>query len=191
MNTKKLIALENGLYIDALVTTSDNKVLFLSVWGRDGMMQHFFASLTLPLSEGGLRAMTIELPNREKMVLDFSQSKELTKRSARVPRFSAVGEWVNTWLTHPIILKPSGQSMTIVSEVELTYSQLWPILKNLCHLPLLESWKEPLQFSLMRFVKALPSYSVFAYAISLPVDEIEQLIHRCLMQGMLPLEEIK
>ncbi len=49
----QLIELDNGLYLDAMVTATDHKVQYLSVWGRDGMMQHFFAAITLPMSEGG------------------------------------------------------------------------------------------------------------------------------------------
>ncbi len=85
MNPSTLIELENGLYLDAVVTASDGKVQFISLWGRDGVMQHFFASLTLPLSDGGVKAMTVSIPEGGKLVLDFSQAKSLTKRTTRSP----------------------------------------------------------------------------------------------------------
>ncbi|MFM2588215.1 hypothetical protein [Vibrio sp. TBV020] len=184
-----LIELDNGLYLDAVVTTTDNSVQFLSVWGRDGAMQHFFASLTLPMSEGGLRVMTVTLPDKQKLVLDFAQAKSLTKRTARLPKFTQVGEWVHTWLIHPSLLKPSGQSMTLLSAAPLAWSDLWPTLKQLCHLPLLEHWQAALQPRLQPYIETLPSYGVFAYRLTLPIEAIESLISDALKQGMLSIEE--
>ncbi|HHY0467055.1 TPA: hypothetical protein ACVU43_004070 [Vibrio parahaemolyticus] len=184
-----LIELDNGLYLDAAVTTADHKVQFLSVWGRDGVMQHFFASLTLPLSEGGLRVMTVTLPEGEKMVLDFSQAKALTKRTTRLPKYSAVGEWVHTWLIHPELLKPSGQSLTLLSQTPLTWCDLWPTLKRLCHLPLLEHWQATLQPQLRPFIEPLPSVGVQAYQLDLPIERLEPLISGALQRGLLSLDE--
>lgn len=188
MNTP-LIELDNGLYLDAVVTTTDNKVQFLSVWGRDGVMQHFFASLTLPMSEGGLRVMTVNLSGSQKLVLDFAQAKSLTKRTTRLPKFTDVGELVHTWLVHPSLLKPSGQSMTVMSQTALSYDELWPTLKQLCHLPLLEHWQTMLRTKLQPHIDTLPSYGVFAYHLDLPIEAIESLISDALTQGELSIEE--
>ena len=49
-DTTQLIALSGGLYIDAFVLDSNNQVVFLSLWARDGEMQHFFAALSLPIA---------------------------------------------------------------------------------------------------------------------------------------------
>ncbi|MGD6739392.1 hypothetical protein ACN08N_00395 (plasmid) [Photobacterium leiognathi subsp. mandapamensis] len=50
MQTPNLIALSDGLYMDAFVQDNHGDVIFLSLWARDGDMQHFFAALTLPIS---------------------------------------------------------------------------------------------------------------------------------------------
>ena len=186
---RSLIELDNGLYLDAVVTSTTGLVQFLSVWGRDGVMQHFFAALTLPLSEGGLRVLTVKLPNGEKRVLDFAQAKMLTKRTTRLPKFSEVGEWVHTWLIHPDLQKPSGQSMTILSNEPLSWIELWPTIKSLCHLPLLDEWERALQPRLRAHIALLPSYGINAYFIDLPIEEIETLICELLQQGLLPLNE--
>jgi len=188
MNSQ-LIELDNGLYLDAVVTTTDNKVQFLSVWGRDGMMQHFFAALTLPMSEGGIRVMTVTFPDGEKRVLDFAQAKSLTKRTTRLPKYTDVGEWVHTWLIHPSLLKPSGQSMTLLSLAPLAWLDLWPTLKQLCHLPLLESWQSLLQPQLRPCIEVLPSFGVHAYQLDLPIEHIETLISDAMQQGLLPVTE--
>lgn len=39
--TTPLIALNGGLYIDAFVMDENNDIIFLSLWARDGEMQHF------------------------------------------------------------------------------------------------------------------------------------------------------
>ncbi|PMK67104.1 hypothetical protein BCT93_22965 [Vibrio lentus] len=179
-----LISLDNGLYLDAVVTTADNQVQFLSVWGRDGAMQHFFAALTLPMSEGGIRAMTVKLPGGN-LVLDFAQAKSLTKRTTRLPKHTPVGEWVHTWLIHPSLLKPNGQSMTVMSQTPLSHATLWPTLKQLCHLPLLEHWQPALQPRLQSMIHELPSYGVFAYHLDLQIDVMEPLVSEALQQGVL------
>ena len=186
---RPLIELDNGLMLDAVVTATDNKVLFLSVWGRDGVMQHFFAALTLPLSEGGLRVMTITTPSGERMVLDFAHAKSLTKRTTRLPKYTEVGEWVHTWLVHPSLLKPSGQRATVLHPTPLSYTDLWPTLTALCHLPLLAHWQAPLQPQLRACIDILPSVGVFAYQLDLPIDTIESMVSTALQQGLLPLEE--
>ncbi|HBC3949135.1 TPA: hypothetical protein KD869_002880 [Vibrio parahaemolyticus] len=184
-----LIELNNGLYLDAAVTTTDNKVQFLSVWGRDGVMQHFFASLTLPLAEGGLRVMTVTKPDGDKLVLDFSNAKSLSKRTTRLPKYTEVGEWVHTWLFHPGLLKPSGQSLTLLSQTPLAWLDLWPTIKSLCHLPLLDNWQAMLQPQLRPCIEMLPSVGVHAYQLDLPIERIEPLISRALKQGLLSLDE--
>lgn len=185
----QLIELDNGLYLDAVVTTTDHKVQYLSVWGRDGMMQHFFAALTLPMSEGGIRVMTVNLPDGGTLVMDFAQAKSLTKRTTRLPKYSQVGEWVHTWLIHPSLLKPSGQSMTLLSAEALTWLDLWPTIKQLCHLPLLESWQAMLQPPLRPCIEALPSIGVHAYQLDLPIEHLENLISDAVQQGLLPVTE--
>lgn len=192
MNTqhRPLIELDNGLMLDAVVTATDNKVQFLSIWGRDGVMQHFFASLTLPLSEGGLRVMTITTPSGDDMVLDFANVKSLTKRTTRLPKFTEVGEWVHTWLVHPSLLKPSGQRLTLVHPTALAYGELWPTLKSLCHLPLLESWQMMLQPQLRACIEMLPSFGVHAYQLDLPIEAMETMVSEALQSGLLSLEEV-
>lgn len=189
MKPSTLIELDNGLYLDAAVTTTDGKVQFLSLWGRDGVMQHFFASLTLPLSEGGLKVMTVSSPEGEKLVLDFSHAKTLTKRTTRLAKYSPVGEWVHTWLIHPSVIKASGQSQTLLSPTRLTWLDLWPTLKQLCHLPLLDAWQTMLQPRLQQCIERLPSIGVFAYQLDLPIEATESLIGEALQQGQLSLEE--
>ncbi|WP_045497570.1 hypothetical protein [Vibrio hyugaensis] len=188
MNTP-LIALDNGLYLDAVVTTADHKVQFLSLWGRDGMMQHFFAALTLPLSEGGLRVMTVKQPDGESLVMDFANAKALTKRTTRLPKYTPVGEWVHTWLIHPSLLKPLGQSMTLLSAEPLAWSDLRPAIKQLCHLPLLEDWQAMLQPKLRACIDVLPSVGVHAYQLDLPIEHIETLVSEAMQQGLLPITE--
>lgn len=186
---RSLIELDNGLYLDAVVTSTTGLVQFLSVWGRDGVMQHFFAALTLPLSEGGLRVMTVTLPSGDKLVLDFAQAKMLTKRTTRLPKFTEVGEWVHTWLFQPDVQKPRGQSMTVLSTEPQSWIALWPTLKQLCHLPLLDEWESALQPRLRAHITVLPSYGLHGYLIDLPIEEIETLISDLLQQGLLPLNK--
>ncbi|GLO64098.1 hypothetical protein MACH09_46060 [Vibrio sp. MACH09] len=184
-----LIQLETGLYLDAFAIDPNNHVQFLSLWGRDGVMQHFFATLTLPIAEGGRKVMTVKTPDGD-VVFDFSRIKTLTKRTTRLPKFTPVGEWVHTWLYDDRLLKCEAQQTTLLSRTPLDWDALWPTIKQLCHLPLLEDWKEALHAMLMPYIHALPSWGIYAYHIHLPIEEIESIISNALSCQILTLKNV-
>ncbi|WP_198263462.1 hypothetical protein [sulfur-oxidizing endosymbiont of Gigantopelta aegis] len=59
MNTLYKIDEVSDLYVDAFLI-DQSQLVFLSVWGRDTALQEFFARLTLPKSEQGLREIHLE-----------------------------------------------------------------------------------------------------------------------------------
>ncbi|MFA0053384.1 hypothetical protein [Vibrio echinoideorum] len=187
MNTNRLIQWEDGLYLDGFVISSDNKVQFLSLWGRDGLIQHFLASLTLPSSEGGLRVKTVKLPNNDNITLDFSNAKTLRKQTARLDKYSDVGEWVHLWLMDESLNQPNQQSLTFIHQTPHHWPELWPVVKQLCHLPLLDQWMKPLEALFAEYIESLPSYGVHGTEVSLPIDDIEPLISDAIQSGILPL----
>ncbi|MEZ9997885.1 hypothetical protein [Vibrio sp. 10N.261.46.A3] len=187
MNNNQLIEWEDGLYLDGFVISSDNKVQFLSLWGRDGMIQHFLASLTLPSSEGGLRVKSVRLPNHNTVTLDFANAKSLKKQTARLDKYSVVGEWVHLWLMDDSLTQPKPQSLTLIHQSPHTWSALWPVVKQLCHLPLLDAWKAPLEGLFAEYIESLPSFGVHGTEISLPIEDIEPLISDAIQMGILPL----
>ncbi|PQJ46818.1 hypothetical protein BTO01_28905, partial [Vibrio jasicida] len=66
---------------------------------------------------------------------------------------------------------------------------LWPTIKQLCHLPLLEDWQATLQPQLRACINVLPSVGVHAYQLDLPIEPIETLVSEAMQQGLLPVTE--
>lgn len=188
--TTPLIALNGGLYIDAFVMDENNDIIFLSLWARDGEMQHFFAALTLPVSQGGYRDRFVKLPNGDTQLLNFNRVTDMKKLSTRLPKYTPVGEWVHTWLMLPTLVKtPHGsQEALVLSQHTLNWDALWPLVKNLCHLPLLDEWKDVLAELLNHCVKALTSWGVFGYQIKLEPDVIESIIAEAIKDRSLTLQ---
>lgn len=184
MNACPLIEWEEGLYVDAFVTDHDRHVQFLSLWGRDGIVQHFLASLTLPMSEGGLRVKTLTLSDSRQFVLDFAKAKQLKKQTTRLDKYSEVGEWVHLWLYDESLNQLQGQSLTLLTQTPLNWSLLWPTVKQVCHLPLLDSWQAPLGRLLDDYWTTLPSFGVCGTQLSLPIEDIEPLV----MEGIQSLQ---
>lgn len=194
MNSTSLIALSDGLYIDAFVVDDHDEVIFLSLWGRDGDMQHFFAALTLPISQGGFRERAVKLPDGTTQLLSFNRIKDLKKLTTRLPKFTQVGEWVQTWLTLPALMKtPYGsQEAWLLSQHTLNWDALWPVVKNLCHLPLLDTWKSHLALMLGQepFITSLNAWGIYAYKLNYEPDDIESLISDAVKLHNLPLTDL-
>ncbi|PSU45733.1 hypothetical protein C9J12_21050 [Photobacterium frigidiphilum] len=194
MNSTPLITLSDGLYIDAFVVDDHDEVIFLSLWGRDGDMQHFFAALTLPITQGGFREKAVTLPNGTTQLLSFNRIKDLKKLTTRLPKYTQVGEWVQTWLTLPALMKTQygSQDAWLLSQQPLHWDDLWPVVKHLCHLPLLDTWKSPLAFMLGKapFITSLNAWGIHAYRLSYEPEDIESLISDAVKHHTLSLSDL-
>ena len=194
MNTRNfaqrtLILLGDGLFIDSFVVDDKDNVIFMSLWGRDGQMQHFFAALTLPIAQGGFREKRVTLPDGSGCTLGFDRIKDMKKHTTRLPKYTPVGEWVQTWLMIPDFVKtPHGSHEAyLLSQHSLNWQALWPIVKRLCHLPLLDEWQAPLASMLgdAPYVQSLDACGVFAYKVILTPDLIEPLLSQAVKSGEL------
>ena len=191
MQTLNLIALSDGLYLDAFVQDEHDEVIFLSLWARDGDMQHFFAALTLPITQGGYRERTVNQPNGQSHTLHLNRVSDMKKMTTRLPKYTPVGEWVHTWLMLPALTKtPHGsQEAWLISPTALDWNALWPTVKNLCHLPLLDSWQPYLAPLLGNapMVNTLTAWGLHAYHLHFEPEVIEPLIADAVKTKTLPL----
>ncbi|GIU42806.1 hypothetical protein TUM4438_10220 [Shewanella sairae] len=190
IHNQQLIALSDGLYLDAFVVDDRDEVIFISLWARDGEMQHLFAALTLPITQGGYREKRVRLPDGNLQTLNLNRVKDMKKITTRLPRFTPVGEWVHTWLILPELMKtPYGSHEGwILSQNLLNWDALWPVVKTLCHLPLLDEWKNELAVLLHHSVKHLDAFGVFAYQLTLEPELIEPIIADAVKSGSLPIQ---
>ena len=92
-----LIALREApdVFADAALVDDAERLLFLSLWGRDTSIQHCLAMLSLPTAEGGSDELTLTdgTPDR----LRVTDVDQLTRHTGRVPnrRVRATGPCIS------------------------------------------------------------------------------------------------
>ena len=135
------------LYADAFCIGRQRECLFLSLWGRDTALQELLARLTLPTADNGLDSLHLcQGDTRHPMV--FGDMDRYSRRSARV-RQTRFGTLVHVWLFDQRCITPDRanlHSIALLDDEEGTCpvdDQLWPRVRELCPLPLLDHWRAP------------------------------------------------
>ena len=194
-SNEELLKVEDvsDVFCDALLTDAA-RVLFMSLWGRDTALQELLARLTLKSSDGGLRDLHIG-----GHYVDMSNSESLEKFSGRLPTSSLLGPVAHLWLYDPIVLAPDRANRRAVllhrgspgPEVD---DHIWKLIRDLCHLPLLDTWREPVmaEFANNEWVRTLKGYAwsglikghgLTGYAIDLSSPQIETFISNAVRTG--------
>lgn len=187
-SNEELLKVEDvsDVFCDALLTDTAS-VLFMSLWGRDTALQELLARLTLKSSDGGLRGLHVG-----ERYVDMSNSESLEKYSGRLPTSSLLGSIAHMWLYDPIVLAPDRANRRAVllhrgspgPEVEVD-ARLWALIRELCHLPLLDAWREPVMavFIDNEWVRTLPGHGLTGYVIDLSSQQIETFISNAVRTG--------
>ena len=84
------------LYADAALVDAYDKLLFLSLWGRDTAIQEFLAGISLANEEGGINSFFLTTGKREsgeplRKLVQIGESKRLNHHSGRIPASNAFG----------------------------------------------------------------------------------------------------
>lgn len=144
----------SDLFVDACVRDESGRLLMLSIYGRDGAILEFFASFSLPVSQGGLSEFTLLDGGGQPSSVYVADANKLQKLSGRLPKAHVFGNLVHSFLYDPCLLRPdkanriawglyptidsSGQA---VADTEI-HDRLWQQVKDLSPLPLLDDWRE-------------------------------------------------
>ena len=137
------------LFADSYLLDANNRLLFLSLWGSEAAVQEFFARLTLPNHELGLRYFTLVRPG-ERTVVEAWQVKDLQKLTAKTPASGILGAMCHVWLYLPALraLDRSachGYLLRLQDEPqELFEARQWAMVKELSQIPLLDEWTDEL-----------------------------------------------
>jgi len=133
----------SGIYTDAALTDDFGNLLFISVWGRDIAMQEFLGRMSLPKSENGIQRFNIIGETQTKIVI-IPNVDDLDKTAYKVSKPTIYGELTQMWIYNKIAVSPdftTHRALMLYSS-ENHKPDLWPLIKSVCHLPLLDSWKE-------------------------------------------------
>lgn len=192
------------LFADALLVDAYDKLLFISLWGRDTAIQEFLARITLSQDDDGLQSFNLLLDGRDgqrrKRVL-VGDTKRLDHTTGRMPSQNVFGDMAQLWLFDRLITEPDlsnrrtialfrGDEPASVSGTALDQERIWPVMKSLCHLPLLDHWSGTVidTFQQQEWINALHGIGVHGALIDLSLgQEVEAEISRLIREGVLTL----
>lgn len=204
-NGMTLCAVEDvpGLYADAFVADqTSGELWFASFWGRDTTVQELLAKLTLPPSEGGLdhlRLVDCDHHGRRWRLSLFDASR-LSKHTGRMPKGNLFGDAVQVWLFDRRFAGPDpatrsalklfrATTATPTVDDEAVGDAVWALVKEVCHLPLLEHWRPQVMAAVIErgWVAMHLGVGVHAVRLDLSSEEVEPMLGGLIRQGRLVL----
>jgi len=132
----------NDCFVDAYLVDDANHLLFLSIWGRDTALQEFIARLSLPVNENGIRDFTVIGDGHERYV-QTPNVDTLDKTTAKTSANTIFGQLAQLWIYSKQAVQPdmaNRRAMMLFRESD--NPDPWPMIKTVCHLPLLDHWRD-------------------------------------------------
>ena len=188
----------NDVYCDALVC-DEGYLVFASCWGRDTAIQELLARLTLTTSEGGISQLSFDgylspITRVENHSVKIGNPDRLDKMTGRMPKSNLFGDLVHVWLFDKTTRTPDYVNrqayLLLLPGQDDQVNQTWNLIKQVCHLPLLEHWQETV-FSLMReqhWLKLIEGYEMNLLCINIPEDEFNSAISQKVTAGQLSVQ---
>ena len=180
----------HGVYADAALTDDSDNLLFLSLWGRDTAIQELRARLSLPAHDGGLSDLRFEHQrHRRVQVGDPNRLDSETGRTGQ----TLFGPLIHLWLYDRIAQRPdmaNRRALMLCKPGQPDSDRLWALVTEVCHLPLLPHWREPVlqTFHEAGWIQYLEGTGIDAYAIHLAEEAVEETITRLIKAGRLTID---
>lgn len=190
MNTLYKIDEVSDLYVDAFLT-DQSQLIFLSVWGRDTALQEFFARLTLPKSEQGLREIHLEnLNTNQTHFIDIPDIEKLEKTNGRA-QSKVFGQLSHVFIYDKLAIKPDALNNRALLFYLDEKPDIWEIVKEACHLPLLDHWKETVlsTFEQQGWIQTLNGEGIQAIKVNFVHQYVESVLAQQIKEGCLALEK--
>jgi hypothetical protein len=159
--------------------------LFLSLWGRDTALQQLLAQFTIALEEGGLRALNLRTSEERSIHVSLARMGDLEKHTARMPARSLFGNLIHVWLYDRLAIEPdrANRRALLLFRPEhdadaSTDDRLWLLVREVCHLPLLPHWREPVLALLEsnQWMQRVDGQGISAWRLDLGKPELEAAI---------------
>ncbi len=188
----------NDVYCDALVC-DEGYLVFASCWGRDTAIQELLARLTLTTSDGGISQLSFDgylspITRVENHPVKIGNPDRLDKMTGRMPKSNLFGDLVHIWLFDKTTRTPDYVNrqayLLLLPGQDDQANQTWSLIKQVCHLLLLEHWQETV-FSLMReqnWLKLIEGYEMNLLSINIPEDEFNIAISQKVTAGQLSVQ---
>lgn len=171
------------MFSDAHLLDGD-RWIFGSFWANETALQEFFARLSLPNHEQGLRQFTLQSPGLPEVKIRAGHVADLTKLTTKTPSTSVLGVFCNVWIFDPALQKPNrsnGEAFVMGAtgeSQEHIWLRAWSSVQELSQIPLLDHWQQQVMQLLndREWIIPLTGYGIQGYRISLPAEELEQAI---------------
>ena len=180
----------SDLYVDAFLM-DQSQLIFLSVWGRDTALQEFFARLTLPKSEQGLREIHLEnLDTNQTHFVDIPDIEKLDKTTGRA-QTKVFGQLSHVFIYDKLAIKPDALNNRALLFYQNEQPDIWEIVKEACHLPLLDHWKKTVlsTFQEQGWIQTLNGVGINAIKINFVQEDVERLLESAIKDGDLTLKQ--
>lgn len=146
------------IWVDGCLRNSDGRLMFLSLYGRDGSIMQFLSALELGRTERGVDRFHL-VGAGQRHPTEVENTDRLAKHSMRLPRQNLFGQLSHMWLYDKALQKPdranriawvmqqrppAGVTQSEVTKADPIEERLWRTVLDLCPVALLEHWREPL-----------------------------------------------
>ena len=172
-----------GLFADALLTDERGSLLFISLWGRDTAVQELLARMTLGNDEGGIRTLHINAEDGPQAV-HLDRMPCMDKHTGRMPPRNLFGDLIQLWVYDKLAIEPDRANRRALmlhrpdDPDAVLQERLWNLVREVCHLPLLAEWREPVlaMLELNAWMQPRQGRSIAAWRLELGDPKLEQEI---------------
>ncbi|UXZ97236.1 hypothetical protein K3169_04840 [Pseudomonas phytophila] len=182
------------LYVDACVCDEQRNLVFFSAWGRDTVLQEFFAKLTLGRAEGGIEQFHLMLDGHRLPV--FPNPDLLEKRTTRQYPGTLFGSLLHIWLFDRRCAAPDMANhfaYALLHDGDEPLERLWPLVTSTCPLPLLQHWRKPVMQLLIDYGMLSPLAgalgAVMVWRLALSIDALELALGELIRNGHLTITQ--
>ncbi|MCF6252745.1 MAG: hypothetical protein L3J75_15980 [Methylococcaceae bacterium] len=184
----------NDVFTDGFLIDESGSVAFLSLIGKDTAIQEFRARWSLPVTQGGLTDFQVETIDGTAR-LNIGNPETLEFLSGRLST-KLFGDLIQVFVYQNLAQKPdfaNRKSLQLFKKdtAEDHSDKLWTLIKSLSPLPFLDEWREVIigLFTTKHWLRELPGVGVIsAYAITIPEDELAEMLKANIQSGALMAE---
>ena len=181
----------NGVFVDAFLLDANNEIAFISLIGKDTALQEFRARWSLPASQGGLTDFQVETDNST-IRLFLGEIKKMQMVSGRLSTH-LFGDLIQLWLFKELSQKPDYANRQAIQlyrpddDADAIQDNLWTLIKDLSHLPLLDEWRAVIVNLLIekQWITTWQGVGLLAHQLHLPEEELALLLHANIQSGAL------
>ena len=181
-----------GVFADAVLVDQFNRLLFISLWGRDTSLKEMLAALQIGKGKDGFDQFTLRDANGVERLVWAPDVNRLQKEQGRMPKRSALGEIAHLWIYDHLLREydRANRRALLISQSGIGDDVLWPVVRDLCHLPLLPHWQAPVleALKIREWIVAISGINVQGVMINLGDDGLEPVISSLIERDVLRLE---